>query len=91
VAARSIQGIGGAVASAVSLSADDDPVHRARRAAKAMGVFASSRRAEARSASCSAAVLTNSLDWHWIFLVNLPIVPPSSHCRLKLLRPRAPT
>ena len=74
VAARAVQGIGGAIASAVSLSLIvilfTEPAERA----KAMGVFGLRRFGRRhRSASCSAACSPASLDWHWIFLVNVPI------------------
>ncbi len=66
--------------------ADDDPVHRAGRAGEGDGrLRLRRRRRRRRSASCSAAILTDVLDWHWIFLVNIPIGDRRlrrSRCRL---------
>jgi EmrB/QacA subfamily drug resistance transporter len=58
VSARAVQGVGGAIASAVSLSLMMNLFTEPADRAKAMGVF---------------GILTDTLDWHWIFLVNLPI------------------
>ena len=68
-----VQGIGGAIVSAVALSLIMKPVHRAGRAREGDGHLRLRRcRAAARSASCSAACSPTSLSWHWIFLVNVP-------------------
>src|SRR5438445_1667712 len=73
VAARSIQGIGGAVASAVSLSLMMTLFTEPAERAKAMGVFGFVASGGGSIGVLLGGVLTNSLDWHWIFLVNLPI------------------
>jgi EmrB/QacA subfamily drug resistance transporter len=73
VTARAVQGVGGAVASAVSLSLMmhlfTDPADRA----KAMGVFGFVASGGGSIGVLLGGVLTGLLDWHWIFLVNLPI------------------
>jgi EmrB/QacA subfamily drug resistance transporter len=73
IAARAVQGIGGAVASAVSLSLImtlfTEPTDRA----KAMGVFGFVASGGGSIGVLLGGVLTDVLDWHWIFLVNLPI------------------
>jgi EmrB/QacA subfamily drug resistance transporter len=73
IAARSVQGIGGAIASAVSLSLMmtlfTEPADRA----KAMGVFGFVAAGGGRIGVTLGGLLTDSLDWHWIFLVNFPI------------------
>src|SRR5690242_3699312 len=73
VAARAVQGLGGAVASAVGLSLMmtlfTEPADRA----KAMGVFGFVASGGGTIGVLLGGVLTDSLDWHWIFLVNLPI------------------
>src|SRR5919198_1174570 len=73
VAARTVQGLGGAVASAVSLSLMmtlfTEPADRA----KAMGVFGFVASGGGTLGVLMGGVLTDLLDWHWIFLVNLPI------------------
>src|SRR4051794_10403325 len=73
VGARAVQGLGGAVASAVSLSLMmtlfTEPADRA----KAMGVFGFVASGGGTLGVLVGGVLTDVLDWHWIFLVNLPI------------------
>jgi EmrB/QacA subfamily drug resistance transporter len=73
VTARAVQGVGGAVASAVSLSLMmtlfTEPADRA----KAMGVFGFVASGGGSIGVLLGGVLTDTLDWHWIFLVNLPI------------------
>ena len=71
--ARAVQGLGGAVVSAVAFSLImvlfTEPAERA----KAMGVFGFVMAGGGSIGVLLGGVLTNSLDWHWIFLVNLPI------------------
>jgi EmrB/QacA subfamily drug resistance transporter len=73
VAARAVQGLGGAVASAVGLSLMmtlfTEPADRA----KAMGVFGFVASGGGTLGVLLGGILTDILDWHWIFLVNLPI------------------
>jgi EmrB/QacA subfamily drug resistance transporter len=73
VAARSVQGVGGAIASAVALSLMmtlfTDPADRA----KAMGVFGFVAAGGGSIGVLLGGILTDTLDWHWIFLVNFPI------------------
>ena len=73
VAARAVQGLGGAVVSAVSLSLImnlfSEPAERAR----AMGVYGFVCAGGGSVGVLLGGVLTSALSWHWIFLVNLPI------------------
>src|SRR5437588_7183271 len=73
VGARAVQGLGGAVASAVSLSLMVNLFTEPAERAKAMGVFGFVAAGGGSIGVVLGGVLTNSLDWHWIFLVNLPI------------------
>jgi EmrB/QacA subfamily drug resistance transporter len=73
VAARAVQGLGGAVASAVSLSLMMTLFTEAADRAKAMGVFGFVASGGGSIGVLLGGVLTDSLDWHWIFLVNVPI------------------
>ena len=73
VTARAIQGLGGAVASAVALSLMMTLFTEPAERAKAMGVFGFVAAGGGSIGVLLGGVLTNSLDWHWIFLVNLPI------------------
>ena len=73
VGARAVQGLGGAVVSAVALSLImvlfTEPADRA----KAMGIFGFVLSGGGSAGVLLGGVLTDRLDWHWIFLVNLPI------------------
>jgi len=73
VSARAVQGLGGAVASAVSLSLMmtlfTEPADRA----KAMGIFGFVASGGGSIGVLLGGVLTDLMNWHWIFLVNFPI------------------
>src|SRR6266508_1845631 len=73
VGARAVQGLGGAVASAVALSLMmtlfTEPADRA----KAMGVFGFVAAGGGSIGVLLGGVLTDLISWHWIFLVNVPI------------------
>src|SRR4051812_28070015 len=73
VSARAVQGLGGAVASAVSLSLMmtlfTEPADRA----KAMGIFGFVASGGGSIGVLLGGVLTDLISWHWIFLVNVPI------------------
>src|SRR5512133_1882431 len=73
VTARAVQGTGGAIASAVALSLMmtlfTEPADRA----KAMGVFGFVAAGGGSIGVLLGGILTDTLDWHWIFLVNIPI------------------
>jgi EmrB/QacA subfamily drug resistance transporter len=73
VGARAIQGLGGAVASAVALSLMMTLFTEPAERAKAMGVFGFVAAGGGSIGVVLGGVLTDVLDWHWIFLVNLPI------------------
>jgi EmrB/QacA subfamily drug resistance transporter len=85
VSARAVQGLGGAVASAVSLSLMMGLFTEPAERAKAMGVFGFVAAGGGSLGVLLGGVLTSSLDWHWIFLVNLPIGVVVSALSLKLL------
>ncbi len=73
VTARAVQGVGGAVASAVSLSLMMTLFTEPGERAKAMGIFGFVASGGGSIGVLLGGVLVNWLDWHWIFLVNLPI------------------
>jgi EmrB/QacA subfamily drug resistance transporter len=73
IVARSVQGLGGAVASAVSLSLMMNLFTEPADRAKAMGVFGFVAAGGGSIGVLLGGVLTGSLNWHWIFLVNVPI------------------
>jgi EmrB/QacA subfamily drug resistance transporter len=73
VSARAVQGVGGALASAVGLSLVvtlfTEPMERA----KAMGISGFVASGGGALGVLLGGVLTDALNWHWIFLVNVPI------------------
>jgi EmrB/QacA subfamily drug resistance transporter len=73
VAARVIQGLGGAVVSAVSLSLMMSLFVEPAERAKAMGVFGFVAAGGGSLGVLLGGILTDLLNWHWIFLVNVPI------------------
>jgi len=73
VGARFLQGIGGALTSAVILGMIVTMFSDPREQAKAIGVFAFIASAGAAVGLLAGGVLTQLLNWHWIFFVNLPI------------------
>src|SRR5215218_10365047 len=73
VGARAVQGLGGAVASAVALSLMMTLFTEPAERAKAMGVFGFVAAGGGSIGVLLGGILTDILDWHWIFLVNLPI------------------
>jgi EmrB/QacA subfamily drug resistance transporter len=73
IAARAVQGLGGAVASAVSLSLMMNLFTSPADRAKAMGVFGFVASGGGSIGVLLGGVLTGTINWHWIFLVNVPI------------------
>ena len=73
IAARAVQGVGGAVASAVSLSLMLTLFTEPGERAKAMGIFGFVASGGGSIGVLLGGILTGSLNWHWIFLVNVPI------------------
>src|SRR3954470_13530404 len=73
IAARFVQGVGGAFASAVILGMIVTMFPRPDEQAKAIGIFSFVASAGASIGLLLGGVLTQALDWHWIFFVNVPI------------------
>ena len=73
VVARALQGLGGAVVSAVALSLIMDLFTDSAERAKAMGIYGFVCSAGGSIGVLLGGFLTTALNWHWIFLVNLPI------------------
>jgi EmrB/QacA subfamily drug resistance transporter len=73
VVSRFIQGAGGALTSSVILGMIVTMFPEPRDQAKAIGVFSFVASAGASIGLLAGGVLTQALDWHWIFFVNVPI------------------
>ncbi len=68
-----MQGFGGAVVSAVALSLMMTLFTEPAERAKAMGVFGFVASGGGSLGVLLGGILTDVLDWHWIFLVNVPV------------------
>jgi EmrB/QacA subfamily drug resistance transporter len=73
ITARFLQGIGSATASAVSLGILVTLFTEPRERARAIAVFSFTGAAGASIGQVLGGVLTDALNWHWIFFINLPI------------------
>ncbi|HEY3488131.1 MAG TPA: DHA2 family efflux MFS transporter permease subunit [Gammaproteobacteria bacterium] len=73
IAARAIQGLGGAVVSAVALSLIMNLFTEPAERAKAMGIFGFVMAGGGSVGVLLGGVLTDAFNWHWVFLVNLPV------------------
>jgi EmrB/QacA subfamily drug resistance transporter len=85
VVARFVQGIGGAMTSAVILGMIVTMFPEPREQAKAMGVYAFVASAGGTIGLLAGGVLTQSINWHWIFFVNVPIAIATAVLALRLL------
>ena len=73
IAARFLQGIGGAVSSAVILAMIVTLFPKPDEQARAFGVFSFIASAGAAVGLLAGGLITQSVSWHWIFFVNLPV------------------
>jgi len=73
VGARFAQGLGGAVVSSIALSLIMNLFQEPAERAKAMGVYGFVCAAGGSIGVLVGGLLTSAINWHWIFLVNLPI------------------
>jgi EmrB/QacA subfamily drug resistance transporter len=73
IGARLIQGVGGAVASSVILAIIVTEFPERVEQAKAMGMYAFVSAGGGSIGLLAGGALTQSLSWHWIFFVNVPI------------------
>jgi EmrB/QacA subfamily drug resistance transporter len=73
IAARFVQGIGGALSSSVILAIIATEFPNARERAKAMSAYIFVAVGGGSIGLLAGGALTQALDWHWIFFINLPI------------------
>jgi EmrB/QacA subfamily drug resistance transporter len=89
VAARAVQGLGGALVAAVALSLVMTLFTEPAERAKAMGIFGFVLSGGGVAGVLLGGVLTDVLSWHWIFFINLPVGAAVFALSLRLL-PEAP-
>src|SRR6478609_2060558 len=88
VISRFVQGIGGALTSAVVLGMIVTMFPQPREQAKALGVYGFVASAGGSIGLLAGGVLTDAISWHWIFFINLPIGIVTGLLALRLVEPR---
>ena len=73
IVGRAVQGLGGAMVSALCLSIIMNLFQEPEERVRAMGYFGFVMAAGGSIGVMMGGVLTGTLNWHWIFLVNLPV------------------
>ena len=73
IGARFVQGAGGAISSAVILGMIVTMFPEPREQAKAIGVYGFVASGGASIGLLAGGVLTEAINWHWIFFINLPV------------------
>ena len=85
IGARFVQGVGGALTSAVILGMIVTMFPEPREQAKAIGVYTFVAVAGGSIGLIVGGVLTEAINWHWIFFVNLPIGVATALFALRLV------
>jgi EmrB/QacA subfamily drug resistance transporter len=88
IGARFVQGVGGALTSAVILGMIVTMFPEPREQAKAIGVYTFVAVAGGSIGLLAGGVLTEAINWHWIFFVNLPIGAVTAAFALRLVEDR---
>jgi EmrB/QacA subfamily drug resistance transporter len=87
IAARFVQGAGGAMASAVSLGMIVTHFPEPRERGRAIGAYGFVGAAGASIGQVLGGVLTQAVSWHWIFFINLPIGAAAALTAVRVLEP----
>jgi EmrB/QacA subfamily drug resistance transporter len=87
IAARAVQGVGGAMTSAVVLGMLVSLFPEPREQARAIAVFSAVGAAGGALGTFLGGALTQLLSWHWIFLINLPIGVVAWFAAVRVLAP----
>jgi EmrB/QacA subfamily drug resistance transporter len=85
IAGRFVQGVGGAMTSAVILGMIVTMFPEPREQAKAIGVYTFVASAGGSIGLLAGGVLTQETNWHWIFFINIPIGIATAALALRLL------
>jgi EmrB/QacA subfamily drug resistance transporter len=84
---RALQGLGGALVSAVAFSLVITLFTETAERAKAMGIFGFVLSGGGVAGVLAGGILTDLFSWHWIFLVNIPVGAAVFVLSLRLLPP----
>jgi EmrB/QacA subfamily drug resistance transporter len=87
VAARLVQGVGGALTSTVILGVIVATFPEPREQARAIGFFSFTAAAGGSIGLLAGGLLTQAVSWHWIFFVNLPVGVAALLLAARLLEP----
>ncbi len=85
VLARFVQGVGGALTSAVILGMIVTMFTEPREQAKAIGVYGFVASAGGSVGLLAGGIVTQAIDWHWIFFINVPIGIATGLAAMRLL------
>src|ERR687887_573367 len=85
IGARFVQGVGGALTSAVILGMIVTMFPEPREQAKAIGVYGFVASAGGSIGLLTGGVLTQAINWHWIFFINIPIGLATALAAIKLI------
>jgi EmrB/QacA subfamily drug resistance transporter len=88
IAARFVQGVGGALTSAVILGMIVTMFPEPKEQAKAIGVYGFVASAGGSIGLLAGGVLTDAINWHWIFLINLPVGVVTAVLAIRLIEAR---
>ncbi|HEU4945401.1 MAG TPA: MFS transporter, partial [Solirubrobacterales bacterium] len=87
IGARFVQGIGGALASAVVLGMIVTMFPQPSDQAKAIGVYGFVASAGGSIGLLAGGILTEAISWHWIFVINLPVGIATALLTRRLVEP----
>jgi EmrB/QacA subfamily drug resistance transporter len=87
IAARFVQGAGGALTSAVILGMIVSMFTEPRERARAIGVYSFVASAGGSIGLLAGGAITQAINWHWIFFVNLPIGVATALLARRLVAP----
>src|SRR5215218_3161788 len=87
IAARFTQGVGGAMTSAVILGMIVTMFPEPREQAKAIGIYGFVASAGGSIGLLAGGVLTEGINWHWIFFINIPIAIGTALFAARLIEP----
>ena len=87
IGARFVQGVGGAMSSAVVLGMIVTMFPEPKDQAKAIGVYGFVASAGGSIGLLAGGLLTDAINWHWIFLINVPVGIATGILAARLVKP----
>jgi EmrB/QacA subfamily drug resistance transporter len=86
IGARFVQGVGGALTSAVILGMIVNMFPEPRERAKAIGVYGFVASAGGSIGLLAGGALTQAINWHWIFFINIPVGIVTAFLAVRVIR-----